>query len=113
MINKYEAPGGYIAVKSTNGGCRDCVYEHCTSTDIYLMCLPEHRRDKEEVVFVKAPIEQVMQGTINGGSVKQIDAESLLREFDSTLKLLNDKVDSLLVLIKEIDNKTDDVLGRV
>ena len=52
MVDKNDAPKGYIAVKS-NDSCSGCVLDNCV--DSCGACMPWDRRDKEDVIFVKKP----------------------------------------------------------
>lgn len=59
MINKHDAPKGYIAVKGSKRECKGCdLYtSKCPCLDLVDVCCSGRiRKDKSDVFFKKAPV---------------------------------------------------------
>jgi hypothetical protein len=85
MIDKHDAPKGYIAIKEPKTSCNGCEFNgNCFTVN----CILDERADQQHVIFIKKKSKK-----------KQV-------------KQLRKEVHSLLVRITELENKLDELLAR-
>lgn len=53
MVDKHDAPKGYIAVESTTVGCEGCAFDTKAGCTTDHLCAAENRKDRHSVIFVK------------------------------------------------------------
>ena len=53
MIDKNEAPEGYIAELAHKPGCHGCAFRHEDVCEWSVSCLADERQDHQYVIFVK------------------------------------------------------------
>jgi len=56
MVDKYDAPNGYIAVEATNE-CDGCIFTYdlykCLKPSYSSFCVGVYRKDQTNVIFIK------------------------------------------------------------
>ena len=69
-VNSNEAPEGYVAVYQGNNLCAGCGFYSgqygCNQFNTEVSCMAGHRKDKQEVIFVKKSIytEDILESLI-------------------------------------------------
>ena len=67
-VNSNEAPEGYVAVKQFDNLCAGCGFYsgQCNQFNTEVSCMAGHRKDKQEVIFVKKSIytEDILESLI-------------------------------------------------